>query len=184
MGREHGLPDHTGWYAERMWIPLALLRVAAVREAARRRVGFDLARTFDRSAWLARGLAALGHRAPPPWLHRYRAGAANARTGADRPPAFVEHDTGARLHADLLAHGWRFAAQPEDRWGGVHHFHGVTRATRQRRLRRLLAGWGLTSLRYRAPASPVLDEARRRLREGYGIEAGDPDAPVTPAPLP
>ncbi|GIK85610.1 MAG: hypothetical protein BroJett026_10910 [Betaproteobacteria bacterium] len=185
MGPEHGLPAHTGWYAQRMWIPFVLLRARAVREALHAAQGFGTLRRFDATAWLARLVAAATGSSPPASLARFRVPGfpAAAPGGGERRPAVVEHDTGALLHEHLLAHGWRFAALPQSRWSDVRHFHGVTRAARGSRVRRALARLGVARATGEPRHAPALREALERLREGYGVDrqALD-DAIAAPSP--
>lgn len=153
---EAGIPY--AWYAERMWMPLCLMDVAAVRRALDAGISFMHRKHFnDVAGWprLSRLLAARRHlpglrRLSLDWLKPWR------REIFGERPAFVYYDTGADVFAHLTAAGFRYA---ELDWAWqrrcVAHHHGVTR----RRLRRL----DRNSLAYRH----ARDLARAAIRERY-----------------
>lgn len=186
---QHLLPPQTGYFAERMWIPLVLLRVAPVREALRSGMSFMARRPFQEIAGYPRLSRWLGYRFRVPGLRhiRWLAGPTgdrageSAREGAEEStgiicidgvrPAFIDFDTGAELHAFLTERGRPFAALPQDRWGEVHHYHGVTRARLGGALRALAARIGMVSRETQAAPHAAGDDAMLRLREQYGIDA-------------
>lgn len=153
---EAGIPY--AWYAERMWIPLCLMNVAAVRQALDDGVSFMHRKHFnDIGGWprLSRLLAARRHvpglrRLPLDWLKPWR------REYFGERPSFVYYDTGADVFAHLIGAGYRYA---ELDWSWqrrcVAHHHGVTR----RRLRRL----DRNSVAY----GSARDMARAAIRERY-----------------
>ena len=166
LGAEHGLPARVGYYAERMWIPLALLRADAIRDALAAGASFIQRRDFVEfpdyprlSRWLALRF----------WLPAVRSIRPRQRVGAGRSPAFIEFDTGARIHAGLVARGHHLVALPDTAWQQVDHFHGVSRADNRRLLRRLLKALGLRIASNDTPQGSVAVEVRRRLAEGYGL---------------
>ncbi len=168
MGAAHGLPDGVARYAERMWIPLVLLRTAPVRQALAEGASFAQQREF--LEWPGRPALSrwLGYRHWLPGLRRL--GRGNPRDQGDPPPRIVEYDTGARMHASLQRTGHRFAALDEDLWGDVRHYHGASRSrltTALRKAARRLASHGLRTRREEPEAAA---DARARLRTRYGIE--------------
>ena len=166
LGAEHGLPDGVGYYAERMWIPLVLLRVAALRPALASGASFIQRREyveFPRHPYLSR---ALGLRF---WLPGLRRIGPRGQPGNTRSPAFIEFDTGARLHAQLVARGHRLIGLPDSLWQQVDHFHGVTRAGHRRLLRRLVQKLGLRVASNDSPELGIAAEVRRRLVEVHGL---------------
>ena len=169
MDDDHALPPRTGWYAQRMWIPLTLLRTAPVR-ALLDRVGFDTRRSFTRAAWLGHLACSLGVANPPRSLVRWRRAPGRSAAAGEPLPVFVEQDTGARLHEALLASGWRFAQLPTARWGDVRHLHGVTRSVQGGTWRQILARLGMARHLGEPTDSPALDEALGRLETAYGID--------------
>jgi hypothetical protein len=178
LGEQHGLPEHVGWYAERMWIPLVLLRTDAVRRALERALSFAQRRSFSAfpahprlSRWLAYrywlpGIRELGFRAAA------SDGAAGGFGGRSPKPAFVEFDTGALLHDWLRGRGYRYLQLDNSLWGDVTHYHGVTRAGLSALLQRLTRASGLLGGRNETAERTVISEVRQRLLEGYGIGAG------------
>jgi hypothetical protein len=116
LGADQGLPPHTAYYAERMWIPLVLLRTRAIRSAlARHGSSFRPRRTFlelPHNPMLAR---VLGYRFRIRGLQHVRL--PGRQTGPNdghlvidgHRPAFIEYDTGADIHKDLLDYGSTFA---------------------------------------------------------------------------
>lgn len=156
-----------GRYAERMWIPFCWLKTAPIREFLERGQSFMHGREyreFPPSPWLSRwlyqrwripGLRRISLAATRPWRRR-RFGEASA---------FIEYDTGARLHAALRAAGWRFHDLGEPYWSrSVRHYHGVTRAT-------LSAGLGNATT-----PEAIAAEVRQRLRQVHGLHDLDPPA--------
>ena len=169
LGAEHGLPDAVGHYAERMWIPLVLLRVAAVRQALAAGASFIQHRDFvefPRHPRLSRALALRF------WLPGLRVIAPRRRPHDPRSPAFIEFDTGGHLHAELVARGHRLIGLADSLWQQVDHFHGVSRAGNRRLLRRLLRKLGLRVASNDSPEAGIAAEVRKRLAEVHGI--GDP----------
>jgi hypothetical protein len=178
---QHLLPPRTGYFAERMWIPLVLLRVVPVREAIAAGNSFMARRPFQEIAGYPRLSRWLGYRFRLPGLRhiRWLPGPARERTGVicidGVRPAFIDFDTGAELHALLTARGRPFAALPQDRWGEVHHYHGVTRARLGGALRALAARIGMVSRETHVAPHAAVDDAMLRLRDQYGIDANDID---------
>ncbi|MEP6942556.1 MAG: hypothetical protein ABI981_06450 [Betaproteobacteria bacterium] len=173
MGPQHGVAPCVGFHAERMWIPLVMLRTDAIGEALRSGASFAQRREYrrgPRNAALARWWG-LRHRlrAFMPARQSRGAGSAGSTRCDGVEPAFVEHDTGAEMHRALLAGGHEFAALDVDLWGDVAHFHGVSRMTLRNRA--LRAAQHLALLRpVTAGAEPdLIATVKRRLEEGYGI---------------
>jgi hypothetical protein len=173
MGAVHGLPEHVGYYAERMWVPLVLLETAAVRQALERGASFAQERVFGEvpgTQSLSRMLAMRF------WLPGLRnvpvlRSAAHDVVGLEQAPAFVEYDTGARIHAALKAQGRTFAAIDPDLWRGVAHFHGVTRAGHERRVRAVARRMRLRRTDNATGERAILAQVQQRLAARYGIEA-------------
>lgn len=175
MGSDHGLPRWTGYYAERMWIPFVLLRTAPVRRAldagssfANRRPFLEIPNRPNLSRWLGYRyrIRGLRHLAIPGSRKRRRAD--RLQIGG-RYPAFIEYDTGADLHRELQNNGHCFVRLPEDLWGDVRHYHGMTRAGLTGRLRRAVKMFGLASTDTEMEQASVLTEIKARLSEVYGI---------------
>lgn len=162
MGADHGMPERVAWYAQRMWIPLVLLRTAPVREMLAHGVGFAQSRAFvEVAGWprLSRLLAA-----------RFRMPGMRARATAQRPvPRIVEYDTGAAMHRALSARGHAFAELAPDRWSQVHHYHGVSRAGRWWSARKLAQRAGLVRGANDTAQSQILEDVRMRLQRDYAI---------------
>ena len=171
LGEEHGLPDYTGYYAERMWIPFVYMRTAPMRAALKEGISFLNRRAYhevpgaprlSRMLGLRHRIAGMKH-IPFPTL------------GLDRPvlegryPKFVEFDTGADLHAYLLSRGCVFESLPIDYWGDVLHHHGVTRAHLAKGVRRLAKQLRLTSTNPETDQATVLENVFRRLADEYGV---------------
>lgn len=166
LGAEHGLPDGVGYYAERMWIPLVLLRVAALRPALAAGASFIQRREyveFSRHPRLSRVLALRF------WLPGLRLIGPCRQRSDTRLPAFIEFDTGAHLHAQLLARGHRLNGLTDALWQQVDHFHGVSRAGNRRLLRRLLRKLGLRVASNDSPEAEIAAEVRKRLAEDHAI---------------
>jgi hypothetical protein len=180
MGAERGLHEHAGYYVERMWIPFTLLRTQLVRRARERGHSFATARPFidlPRHPRLAR---LLGYRYRVRGLKRLRlpfpqsdlpALPSAANVPNEPRPSFVEFDTGALLHLALRAQGHRFAALPDDKWGEVRHYHGVTRAALTNRLRRAIEAIRLATPDALTPERSIDTEVKRRLADRYGVRA-------------
>jgi hypothetical protein len=176
LGAANGLPSHTAFYAERMWIPCALLRTAPIRDALLAGASFSVSRAhfeFRRFPALARmagyrfrvrGLRGLA-------LSRSIPCDGSAPIVDGRRPRYIEYDTGARLHATLVARGLPFAALPESDWGDVAHFHGTTRRTRLGTLRRAAQHLRLIDMGEETEPASVVHAVRARLHTAYGITA-------------
>ena len=167
LGAEHGLPGQVGYYAERMWIPLVLLRSAAVRKALAAGESFLQRRDFVEfphfpvlSRWLAMRF----------WLPGLRLIRPRKTSGNPPGAAFIEFDTGASLHAGLVKSGHRLVALPDRLWQQVHHFHGVSRAGNRWFLRRLLNALGLRLASNDTPEDSIAAEVRGRLAEVYALQ--------------
>jgi hypothetical protein len=165
MGAQHGVADGVGYYAERMWIPLALLRTNAVQAALVGGASFAQIRCFSefpRRPWLSRWL---GLRFFLPvvnrWLARHRADA--------KKPVFHEYDTGARVHAALLGLGYGFVALPDELWRTVYHYHGVTRASFRWSRQKIAERLGFVKRSSRVELHQGEVDARHRLGR-YGID--------------
>jgi hypothetical protein len=171
IGEDHGLPAHTGYYAERMWIPFTFLRTSIVRDALARGLSFMNRRTHyevpgapSLSRVLARRYRVAGIKhIPLPWL------------GARRPqiegwsPKFIEFDTGADLHARLVSEGKRFEAIPVRFWGDVAHHHGVTRAGLATGMRKMAKRLNLISRKTETDQQSVIHQVFERLESQYGV---------------
>jgi hypothetical protein len=171
LGAQHGVAERVGRYAERMWIPLTLLRLAPVQEQLHRGVSFAQRRDFLEFPGHPRLSQWLGYRY---WLPGLRSlwppASARASDTAEQPlPAFVEHDTGARMHHALTQSGHPFAALDVGLWGDVRHLHGVTRAGVSGRLHRLARRIGLLSGAPGRAQESAAAAVRERLRDEYGI---------------
>lgn len=169
---QHLLPARTGYYAERMWIPLTLLRTSVVRDAFLAGSCFAARRPFFEIGGHPRISRLLGYRFRVPGLRYLRLprsanGAASAVDGVR--PAFIDYDTGADLHHFLVAGGHSYCALPDTLWGDVHHYHGVTRARIGGTFRHLAGLLGLVSRQSQAAPSVAHLDAVARLREGYAI---------------
>jgi hypothetical protein len=179
MGPEHGLPSCTGYYAERMWIPLVLLRTAFIGRALEAGTSFANRRPFleipdwpHLSRWIGyryriRGMHHL--RIPGRW-RRHRSETVEID---GHHPAFIEYDTGADLHRELRNAGYSFARLPEALWGDVRHYHGVTRAGLAGRVRRAAKSLRLASIDTETEERFVVADIRSRLSDGYGIRLPD-----------
>ena len=173
LGKEHGLPAYTGYYAERMWIPLVYMKTGPIRAALKQGFSFLNRRPYYELPSAPRLSRVLGLR------HRI-VGLKHVpfpKVGRDRPmydgrfPKFVEFDTGADLHAQLLRNGFAFEALPINLWGDVVHHHGVTRAHLAKGVRRIAKQLRLISRATETDQATVLDDVLRRLAVGYGVGA-------------
>ena len=173
---QHLLPPSTGYFAERMWIPLVLLRTAPVREAIAAGASFMARRPFQEVAGYPRLSRLLGYRFRVPGLRHIKLPQPAARGGSAAlwvdgiRPAFVDYDTGAALHARLTTNAHPLAAMPVARWGGVHHYHGVTRARLGGVLRAAAAKLGMVSKQSQAEPLTAEEDAKQRLAAQYGID--------------
>ncbi len=176
LGSEHGLPPHTAYYAERMWIPLVLLRTRAIRSALERGSSFRHRRTFLELQHNPKLARILGYRFRIRGLRHVRLpwGQTESDDGPlvidGHRPAFIEYDTGADIHRDLLDHGSTFARLDERHWGDVTHHHGVTRTRLASGARQVAKSFGLTSTGAETSQSDVLAEVKQRLASVYGVE--------------
>lgn len=156
-----GMSQYSGRYMERMWIPLCLMKVAPLREAIQQGSTFMHSRDYLEIPWsrLLSKLFFARHRLPligeigHGWFAKTRL----AQFGEVIP--YFEYDTGARIHAALVAAGRRFVGLGEP-WlsTSLRHYHGVTRAT-------LTAGQANAT----AP-NAIAIEVAERLRGEYGME--------------
>lgn len=167
MGRDHGLPDKIGWYTERMWIPLVLLRTHVVRRALNDGVSFVQKRRYIEflgrpwiSQWMAYRFWLPGIRHLRPRL-QYR--------DREPVPALIEYDTGAMMHEWLTRTGYRFVAVDPNLWGGVRHFHGVSRARIPQPMRALVMRLGLRRERNESRETDTITEVQRQLSNVYGV---------------
>jgi hypothetical protein len=171
MDEDHGLPAHTGYYAERMWIPFTFLRTSIVRDALahgfsfmNRRAHYEVPGAPNLSRLLARRYRVAGIKhIPLPWL-----GAQRPQFGG-RSPRFIEFDTGADLHARLLSEGKRFEAIPIELWGDVAHHHGVTRAGLLTAMRTAAKRMRVISSKTETDQRSVIRHVLDRLESQYGV---------------
>src|SRR4029453_5590206 len=127
-----------GFHAERMWIPVVMLRTAAIADALRSGASFAQRREYQRGPGNAALARAWGLR------HRLRALTLVPRSRAasdaiQNPcpgvePPLIEHDTGADMHRALLARGYELASLDVELWGDVAHLHGVSRTKLRHRI--------------------------------------------------
>ena len=169
LSAQHGVRDHVGRYAERMWIPLTLLRTQAIRRARTRGASFAQRRDFVEFPGHPALSRLLGWRLWIPGVRDVFPPRHHADEGIPPTPAFVEHDTGALLHAELLAAGQHFAALDESLWGDVHHYHGVTRSGLARRIDRLARRLRVVTGAPGTAQDSVGTSIRERLRGEYGL---------------
>ena len=175
----NGLPAFTGYYAARMWIPCTLLRTTVIRDAILRGASFSARRVYSEilgSAMLSR-LAAYGFRVRG--LRSLGLARMGNSIGTNAPDIdgqralFLQYDTGADLHARLIAEGWRFAALPDSLWRDVAHYHGITRATLAGALRRAARNLRVIDTGDNADPSRLAGAIRSRLWNTYSIDAED-----------
>ena len=174
MGPEHGIAPCVGFHAERMWIPLVMLRTATIAEALRSGASFAQRREYRRGPRHATLARAWGLR------HRLRASRLLPRSAGDGSadpmrcegvdPAFVEHDTGADMHRALLANGHELASLEAGLWGDVAHFHGVSRMTLRHHALRMLERTVALRPIGGSVQPDLVDTVKRRLVEHYGID--------------
>lgn len=172
----HLLPPQTGYYSERMWIPLVLLRAECVRAALTAGASFIARRPFLEIRGHPRISRLLGYRFRIPLLRGLRlpqwlraAGTAEFVVDGVKP-AFVDHDTGAELHLRLILGGHPFVKVDDALWGQVHHYHGVTRARIGGRFRAWAGKIGMVSKDTQAAPLTAGEDARDRLRRQYGFD--------------
>lgn len=166
MGEAHGLPPHVGWYAQRMWIPLVLLRTAAIREARAVGESFLQRREFREIAGHPGLSRALGLRFWIPGLRGLR----RRGDGTPEHAAFVEFDTGAAMHRCLAGFDHGLATPSRDLLCQVHHYHGVSRAQRRWRPRKLAERLHLAGMANDVAQDAIIDEVRARLARVYAID--------------
>lgn len=177
MGEDHGMHSHAGIYAERMWIPCVLLRTRDIKKAfgegrsfANRRSYHD----FDGHPLLSH-VAAWRYRLPVArrWpVHRAQRSVALKHFPSESTaygPSFVEYDTGADLHAWFASRGKSFAALPESQWGGLHHYHGVTRASFVSHRLSLALTLRRNKDSVYTRQRDVMTQIKDRLRTAYGV---------------
>ncbi|MBL8510032.1 MAG: glycosyltransferase family 2 protein [Betaproteobacteria bacterium] len=157
-----GAPIHAlgGRFMDRMWIPFSLLKVAPIQQALAQGVTFMHSRTYLEFPWstaLSR-LFYARHRLPGLGNISLECFAASRERKYGERSTFREYDTGAKLHENLLAAGYRLAHLGEDHWANsLRHYHGVTRAT-------LKAGQANAT----APDS-ITTQVLTRLSDHYGV---------------
>jgi hypothetical protein len=170
LGADHGLPSNVGYYAQRMWIPLVLLRTDPVVAALRAGASFAQRRAFTEIAGRPVLSRLLALRYWLPGLRELRIAGGERGQGSAPTPAFVEYDTGADMHQALCAGGYRFAAIDPHIFGDdVLHLHGVTRAARPHPLRKIARRLGLRPAENSVAENSVRDQIKNRLAERYGI---------------
>ena len=170
----HRLPKATGYYAERMWIPLTLLRVAAVRAAFDDGVRFFAHRPFFEVPGMPRLSKLIGSRFRVPMLRNLKMPRIghiefDSRVPQGARPAFVDYDTGADLHHHLVTHGRPFVKVADHLWGDVHHYHGVTRSKIANPFRPVAAQFGMVSKHAETAHGFAENDARKQLLERFGI---------------
>jgi hypothetical protein len=170
----HRLPVKKGYFAERMWIPLTLLRVEPVRTALTAGVSFAVRRPYYEVTFAPRFSYWLGQRFRVPVLRHFpfpQIGAPNyeGRIPDGIAPAFVEFDTGADLHHHMTRTGFVFAECDRELLHNVYHHHGVTRDKSAHLFRRIARRIGLVSPHSEAMHSEAETIARTRLRDAYNF---------------
>jgi hypothetical protein len=185
LGGDQGLPDFTGYYAERMWIPLVLLKVRPIRAALKLGLSFQNRRPYYEIPRAPRLSRLLGMRYRVAGLKKI----SFPRLGEDRPsydgifPKFIEFDTGADLHAHLQSSGRPFENIDVALWGDVSHHHGVTRAHLVSGVRKLAKHLNLVSQKTETDQINVVDVVKTRLRSVYGVREDlfrEADAAISP----
>jgi hypothetical protein len=173
FGREHGLPAFTGYYAERMWVPLVLLKSSTVRgilnaghSFMNRRPFFEVPSWPRLSRMLGYRYRLRGLRNVPLWTQRH---SSNRPVIDGHLPAFIEYDTGADLHKELKQRGYSLASLPGELWNDVHHYHGVTRAHLAGTLRRSVKLLRLASRETETEQRRIISVVRQRLATAYGF---------------
>ncbi|HEY0232304.1 MAG TPA: hypothetical protein VGC55_13710 [Dokdonella sp.] len=165
MGAKHGVAEGVGFYAERMWIPLTLLRTRAVQAALAGGASFVQMRRFTEFPHWPRLSRWLGLRFFLPIVNRWQA----RRLAEAKRPVFHEYDTGARMHSVLLGLGYGFVALPGEMWATVYHYHGVTRASFRWSRQKIAERLGFVNRSSRVQLRQGELDAKHRLAR-YGIE--------------
>lgn len=173
LGGAHGLPEQVGYYAQRMWIPLVLLRTAAVRAAQAAGTSFAQRRRFVEFRGWPRLSKLLAARYWIPGLRSLRRPPKEQGYAAEASPVFIDYDTGADLHDRLQRLGDRLACLPDADWQEVRHYHGVTRAQRRWSRRKIAQRLGLVAAANDTEQDAILHEVRERLAVRFGIGALD-----------
>ncbi len=162
MTNQHGFARH-GYFEERMWIPLTMLKVAPVRTALGQGQSFAERQVFNDfapSRHVSRIVGSLRYRFPAlaerqlGWFDAFK------ESHHGMKPWLVWHDTGSELFRYLkYSAGYQFVGLPAEFHSRyARHFSGVTN-------NKLNPGLELgTSL------NDVETYARARLGESYGIE--------------
>ena len=165
-GFVHGpcwLPDHqgVGYYHERMWIPLTMLKVPLVRQALEAGHSFidkTILNDFGPSPFISR-LLHVRFRFPStrhwtlPWLNWSR------KSYYGQKPCYVYCDTGTAVYQFLkYQRGFHFAGFPAElHQRYVTHFHGVTRSVLNHQATNC------------AHLGDITHHIRERLLQGYGV---------------
>lgn len=161
MSNQTGFARH-GYFEERMWIPLTMLKVEVVRKALSEGHSFAERQVFNDfapSKVVSRLLGSLRYRIPAlrdrqlRWLDAFKESHRGLR------PWLVWYDTGAEIYRHLkYVADYQFAGLPAEFHSRyAHHFSGVTN-------NELNPGRNLG-----ASAGEVSDYVRARLRDVYGI---------------
>lgn len=166
MGSQHGVPAGIGLYAERMWIPLTLLRTRAVQAALESGASFAQARRFTEMPNHPRLSRWMGMRFFLPGINQWQA----RHLAEGKEPIFHEYDTGALMHETLRALGYDFVRLPNALWERVHHYHGATRASFRWSRQKLAERLGLIRRPNGSESDRDVLDAKKRLA-AYGIEA-------------
>lgn len=173
VGAAHGLHANAGYYMERMWIPLTLLRTDAIRKALKENLSFGGGRVFQDLPGFPRLARLLGYRYRFPFLRRirlpirWRGPSSNEADSAKTLASYLDFDTGAALHEALLTRGHRFAALPAERWNDVRHFHGITRTAVSTPLVRVAGQLGMAITETDRSERSVLQIVKSRLQSEY-----------------
>ena len=186
---QHGAGERTGYYAERPWIPLTILRVAHVRDALAAGKSFAARTHFNDVSFAPRlgrllsvrlqesftpGNAKLARvRERAPWLGRLRntrlpwMAWARAEFSGHRPN-YVYCDTGADVFAYLRYERERwFAGSPVEVMGDPAHVIANDQLAHLHGVTRL--GLGICDENGTEVASVAAD-VERRLRDVYGVD--------------
>ena len=174
----HLLPKKTGYSAERMWIPVSLLRVDLIRIALNNGASFKTRRPFFEIRDHTKLSRLIGYRFRIPGLRKLEfpgfqhSGRSDDLRVEGIRPAFMDFDTGADLHRHLVSAGYSYHVVSDSLWSHVHHFHGVTRAALGGSLRRrIYIRLGMISDQTNTLGSSTLAQALSRLRDEYGIDS-------------
>lgn len=177
MGEDHGMHSHAGIYAERMWIPCVLLRTRDIEDALGEGRSFADRRTFHDVNGFPLLSRMAAWRFKLPLLRRWPIHRAPRDVILDHfpsqpsayGPSFVYYDTGADLHAWLKSREKSLAALPGDLWRGLHHYHGVTRATLVSHRLPLALTLRRDKDTVYTHQRDVTAEIKERLRTAYGV---------------